>query len=108
MFKDFFRIQRHQMIIWETKLGFYLNFKYRKYPVKVLRHFCVAIIFDVLFFWLQGPLKKNLSLEPLLQLATFIDGVLTLKIFWKKIEKFSVAAGFAAAKNGVQKRRNFS
>jgi hypothetical protein len=46
----------------------------------MLRHFCVAIIFDVLFFELQGPLKKkNLSLEPLLKLATFIDGTINFQ-----------------------------
>ena len=64
-----------------------LNFKYRKWPVKVLRHFCVSIIFDVLVFWLQGPLKKKLSLEPLSKLATFIDAIINyqniLKKFWK-------------------------
>jgi hypothetical protein len=33
---------------------------------------------------------------------------LTFKIFFKKIEKLSGAAVFAAAKKGVQKRQNFS
>jgi hypothetical protein len=32
----------------------------------------------------------------------------TFKIFFKKFEKLSAAAVFAAAKKGVQKRRNFS
>ena len=76
--------------------------------MKVLRHFCVAIIFDVLFFGLQGPLKKILSLEPLLKLATFIDGTINFQNIFLKILKLSAAAVFAAAKKGVQKRRNFS
>jgi hypothetical protein len=29
-----------------------------------LRHFCVAIVFDVLFFLLQGPLKKFVPRTP--------------------------------------------
>jgi len=33
---------------------------------------------------------------------------LTFKIFFLKFEKLSAAAVFAAAKKGVQKRRNFS
>jgi hypothetical protein len=53
--------------------------------VKVLRHFCVAIIFDVLFFGLEGPLKKNLSLEPLLKLATFIGGTINFQNIFLKI-----------------------
>jgi hypothetical protein len=57
--------------------------------VKVLRHFCVAIIFDVLFFGLQGPLKKYLSLELLLKLATFIDGTINFQnIFFKNLKNY--------------------
>jgi hypothetical protein len=72
--------------------------------VKVLRHFSVAIIFDVLFFLLQGPFKKKLSLEPLLKHASFIDGTINYQNIFKKFEKLSAAAVFAAAKKGVQKR----
>ena len=49
------------------------------------------------------PIKKNLSLEPLLKLARFIDGIINLKF-----EKLPAAAVFAAAKKGVQKWRKFS
>jgi hypothetical protein len=48
-----------------------------------LRHFCVAIIFDILFFLLQGPLKK-FSLEPLMILATFIKGIINFHNIFKK------------------------
>jgi hypothetical protein len=49
-----------------------------------------------------------LSLEPLLKLATFIDGTINFQNIFLKFEKLSAAAVFATAKKGVQKRRNFS
>jgi hypothetical protein len=66
--------------------------------VKVLRHFCVAIIFGVLFFDFRA--QKYLSLEPLLKLATFIDRIITgnCQNILKKFEKLPAAAVFAAAK----------
>jgi hypothetical protein len=44
-----------------------------------MRHFCVAIIFGVLFFYFRAHYKKNLSLEPLLKLARFIDGIINFQ-----------------------------
>jgi hypothetical protein len=76
--------------------------------VKVLRHFCVAIIFGVLFFGFQGALKKNLSLEPLLKLARFKDGIINFQNIFKKFEKLAATAVFTAAKKVVQKRQKFS
>jgi len=49
-----------------------------------------------------------LSLEPFLKLATFIDGTINFQNIFFKFEKLSAAAVFAAAKKGIQKRRNFS
>jgi hypothetical protein len=49
-----------------------------------------------------------LSLEPLLKLATFIDEIINYQNIFKKFEKLSAAAVFAAAKKGVKKRRHFS
>jgi hypothetical protein len=56
----------------------------------------------------SGPIKKNLSLEPLLKLATFIDGIINFQNIFKKFEKLPAAAVIAAAKKGVQKRQKFS
>jgi hypothetical protein len=54
--------------------------------VKVLRLFCVAIIFDILFFYFRAhKKKKKLSLEPLLKLATFIDAIINCKNILEKI-----------------------
>jgi hypothetical protein len=49
-----------------------------------------------------------LSLEPLLKLATFIDETINFQKIFKKFEKLSAAAVFAAAKIDVQKRQKFS
>jgi hypothetical protein len=53
--------------------------------VKVLRHFCVAIILASCFFDFRAHFKKNLSLEPLLKLATFIDAIINYQNILKKI-----------------------
>jgi hypothetical protein len=37
------------------------------------------------FFDFRAHLKKNLSLEPLLKLATFIDGTISFQNIFKKI-----------------------
>ncbi len=55
--------------------------------MKVLRHFSVAIIFDGLFFLLQGQLKNILSLEPLMKLATFVVAEVIYQNGKKKVTK---------------------
>jgi hypothetical protein len=49
-----------------------------------------------------------LSLEPLLKLARFIDGIINFQNIFLKFEKLAAAAVFTAAKKGAQKRRKFS
>jgi hypothetical protein len=51
-------------------------------------------------------MKGSVPLELLFFLALWATTL--LKYYFKKIENLSAAAVFAAAKKGVQKRRNFS
>jgi hypothetical protein len=77
--------------------------------VKVLRHFSVAIIFDVLFFLLQGPFEKYIVPRTPYETCNVCSYRSNLsKCEEKSFKKLSPAAVVATAEKGVQKRQNFS
>ncbi len=56
----------------------------------------------------RAPVKKNLSLDPLLKLARFIDGIINFQNIFLKLRKIGCLRRIRRCQKGVQKRRKFS